>query len=606
MFLFRHWVLFFSVLLILFGCQSGGNVNKSDSKTSPQNNFSFPSTGDFRKLLLENGGTIKEGYVDKYGNRYDVYAQENEYGKYFLSYSLYNIPDTTILLPLKNYIHILHIGYDSPITDIAFIENFRELTSLTIANQSILNFEPVGKLPGLRQLRINNNTIIDCSIFANLKNLEGLTFSTDRLINLEAIFDKSQEEFKLPKLNYLNIGEYGISKRKDGYFLAKVKGLTPRDKSARDRYGNSKGESYVDQYGNRYNGKSGYEISVEILHAPDLEVLSTLANNIVFLTIEDSSPITDIAFLERATILESLKVKTLSIESFEPLKYSFQLKHLELINPGLKTIESLKYLNQLATNIALSLNMDFLADNGYGNVSDFLYSISDIENIKVLNLWDSELENTDETYRVAREMFKISNLEQINFGENDFYKDTWKGYEFKSGTYRILQYRANVRAEPNRNSKSITVLNLHDEVEIVENTFVEEKINNIWGFWYKIKCGNITGYTFGGNIAYSSLVTDIDKNGINDYFYWRFSRGEYSGVINPLTDIIIYINNQRINTDVINTTEGSLLSRPYEWCILEEGDDDVLIGFVQYGRHQYEYITIFKVNPNGKIEYLQN
>jgi hypothetical protein len=102
------------------------------------------------------------------------------------------------------------------------------------------------------------------------------------------------------------------------------------------------------------------------------------------------------------------------------------------------------------------------------------------------------------------------------------------------------------------------------------------------------------------------LVTDIDKNGINDYFYWRYSQGEYGGIINPLTDVIIHINNQRISTNVLSTTEGSLPGYPYEWCILEEGDDDVLIGLSQYGRHDYEYMTIFKVNPDGRIEYLQN
>jgi hypothetical protein len=611
-FAFRHWILIFSILLLIPGCKSA----KEDDSL---NKFMFTSIEDFERLLLENDGTVDEespGYVhgrykDKYGNTFMIY--QILAGGFFLECVLNNIPDTVLLLHIKNYIIELIIEFNNPLTDISFLKDLQQLKTLVIRETgNILSFEPLGKLSSLERLSIYNyDLIIDCSIFANLKSLKSLAL-TEKVINLETIFDKTQEEFKLPDLNYISIGEYTMNKRKDGYFLGNVKGLTPSDGSTRTQYGNSKGEIYIDQYGNRFNGVWDYDakhdkISVDILHAPDIDVLSRLANNIISLDIKDTSPITDISFLENSTQLETLWVRNATIKTFEPLKNSFKLQHFKLRNPSITAIESLRYLNHLSSLvISLSLDMDLLTDNGYDNVSDFLYSIRDIENIKELNLPDSELEDTDETYLLAQEMLKISNLEQISLGENHFYKNARKSYEFETETYHILQYRANVRAWPGRSSTTIAVLSLHDEVEIVENTFVEEKINDVWGFWYKIKFGNLLGYTFGGNIAYKALATDIDKNGIKDYFYWRYSTDGHRTFINPNTDVIIYINGIRLGASVLSTTERYYDGHYFEWCRFEEGDDDVLIGLSQYGRHDYEYMHIFKVTPDGGIEYVQN
>jgi len=55
----------------------------------------------------------------------------------------------------------------------------------------------------------------------------------------------------------------------------------------------------------------------------------------------------------------------------------------------------------------------------------------------------------------------------------------------KLGKYKILQYRANIREEPTRNSNVITILSINDEIELLENSGIEEKINNVWGLWYK-------------------------------------------------------------------------------------------------------------------------
>jgi hypothetical protein len=166
------------------------------------------------------------------------------------------------------------------------------------------------------------------------------------------------------------------------------------------------------------------------------------------------------------------------------------------------------------------------------------------------------------------------------------------------GKYNILQYRANVRIEPTRNSDVISILNLHDEIEILENSRIEEKINDVWSFWYKIKYGNIIGYTFGGNIAIQTFLTDIDKNGINDYFYCRISSNAY-GVeswshIRPNTDIIIYINNKRIRTNTLPNSNA-------EFFVFKEE-----AGYVFLNLHYSDsrIIDSYKISSNGRIEYI--
>jgi hypothetical protein len=91
-------------------------------------------------------------------------------------------------------------------------------------------------------------------------------------------------------------------------------------------------------------------------------------------------------------------------------------------------------------------------------------------------------------------------------------------YEFNLGKYHILQYRANMREEPSRNSDVIAIMSFNDEIEILENTRISEEINNVQAYWYKIKYGNITGYTFGGNIAVETLVNN------NIICFYRVSR----------------------------------------------------------------------------------
>jgi len=102
------------------------------------------------------------------------------------------------------------------------------------------------------------------------------------------------------------------------------------------------------------------------------------------------------------------------------------------------------------------------------------------------------------------------------------------------------------------------------------------------------------------------LAADIDKNGVKDYFYFRLSRDSGISYIEPKTDVFIYINGRRINTNVLSESERYFEERGFEWCEFEEDDGCVLIGLTQYGRHDYEYLHIFKVTPDGKIAFITN
>jgi hypothetical protein len=580
-------------------------------------NFTLTSAEDLENLLLENDGEYDYErhfgypYRDKYGNGFVLgsYLRSGPRA-YYLSLQLENIPDLKVLLQLRNYIRELSIINTSPITDIAFLEHLQKLEVLYIGSPNITSLEPIGKLSGLRSLRIDNEypMIVDCSIFTNLNYLNSLILSTDRILNLNAIFDKSQEIMNSHYLKFIKIGEYSLDKRKPGNFLANVKRLSPRDLNERELYGNSRGENYVDQYGNRFdnNGYGSDKVSVRILNTPDVEVLSSLNDYISSLTIENTYPLTNLDFLSNLTKLNDVRVITTAIESFEPLKNSSYLSNLSIINPSLEALESLKRLNHLSyLKIALSLNRESLAKYGNKNVLDFLTSYKDVKNLKKIIVEDIELNDFNELYSLAHEMFKVSNLQSIELGNRGFGRDDRISYNFELGKYHILQYRANVRSSPGLNSSVIAILRLHDEIEIIENTFIEEFINNEWGFWYKIKYGNITGYTFGGNIAFGALETDIDKNGIKDYFYFRYSAGFGWGYIEPSKDVFIYINGQRVNTNILSDTERSF-NKPFDWCIFEEHDGYVLIGLNQYGRHDYVYQHVFKVTPDGNIEYLYN
>jgi hypothetical protein len=179
--------------------------------------------------------------------------------------------------------------------------------------------------------------------------------------------------------------------------------------------------------------------------------------------------------------------------------------------------------------------------------------------------------------------------------------------------YKILHYRANVRAEPSINGNIIAILSLNDDIEILEYSNIEEMINGTHGFWVKIKYGNIIGYTFSGNIAMRSLVTklaivDADDTITDDVFVsLHFQKSMfYSDEIflgwlfgeNIENELFIYINGRKINTSNINKIPG-----PLDNIEFEQGRISILIYFIAYAREGTRKYT-YRLSNSGIIDFI--
>jgi hypothetical protein len=183
------------------------------------------------------------------------------------------------------------------------------------------------------------------------------------------------------------------------------------------------------------------------------------------------------------------------------------------------------------------------------------------------------------------------------------------GYEIEPGKYHILAHRVNIRSQPNLNGEIIGKLELNDEVEVIENMFNEQKIDNVVQYWYKIRFKEIEGYVWGGYIAIDSLVCDIDNNGTDDYFYSRIKGMSYTSYKKDspsweaeiaLDDIFIYINNKRISTELLENyfmEDG----RNWERCWFRNGEKKVIM-VINTASHRELYFDIYS---SGRIQFIR-
>jgi len=329
------------------------------------------------------------------------------------------------------------------------------------------------------------------------------------------------------------------------------------------RYNDKNGNQYY-QYDNRQ------KVNCTLLNVPDIGFLLQLKDNLVVLTI-NSKKVKDISFLKNFPKLKELYILESNISSLEPVKYLENLETIYIASGFPKVIDC---------SVFKELNIKYIND---------------------IDFSDNKVENIGAIYHLATwwTLDKIKGFRDYY----DKYKSLWgsKSYVFHYNKYHILQNGVMTRAEPDENSDVIAELNLNDEIQIIEYTNKEEKINDVWGYWYKIKHNNITGYIFGGYIAAETLITDIDKNGIKDYFYLRHS--SKSGIY-PDKDIFIYINDQKIDTGILSATKRYYNS-PFKGYEIIEENGYVLIILKQYGREDSEITHNFKVLPNGKIEHIK-
>ena len=184
--------------------------------------------------------------------------------------------------------------------------------------------------------------------------------------------------------------------------------------------------------------------------------------------------------------------------------------------------------------------------------------------------------------------------------------------------YYVLKHEANLYREPTRNSEIIFTLNLNDEIEILEKTEIWENIDVTTEYWFKIKRQNNVGYAFGGNIALRTLITDIDRNGTNDFLHFRRATEvvyniqslahSYSiSFIDSYNDIFIYLNNQQLNTSVLNRYYRNNISDEhlFDWCEFKEESDHIKIILYNLGRDDYLWATVYKLMCDGTITFYE-
>lgn len=175
-------------------------------------------------------------------------------------------------------------------------------------------------------------------------------------------------------------------------------------------------------------------------------------------------------------------------------------------------------------------------------------------------------------------------------------------YYFSTGEYYILDYPVNIREQPNLQGKIVGKLGKNAKIEILENAENPQEIENVYSEWYKIKHGDVIGYIWGGYIAEETLICDIDKNGILDYFHYRTSRAvqHYYHKRAP-TDIFIYINGEKIDTSrfVVRSERGTLVD---SWGTFQMSNLGNKVRF----KFSSESVTdIFDVTATGEILFIE-
>ena len=209
-----------------------------------------------------------------------------------------------------------------------------------------------------------------------------------------------------------------------------------------------------------------------------------------------------------------------------------------------------------------------------------------------------------------------------------YYKRPNRPKNIENGMYFILEFNVSIRDQPNLNGEIIGQLNLNDEIEVIENMRHALLFNEVLQYWYKIKFKDIIGYIWGGSIAfrdsdinYSIINFDIDKNGINDYFFYRIAYEEsyqssevYYHFFNVVTpdDIFIYINNERINNQEFINKYTNDVKKYWNICFFRNENwasydkEAANVGAVELDIGNGAAGDIFWIYPNGRIEFISH
>jgi hypothetical protein len=156
-------------------------------------------------------------------------------------------------------------------------------------------------------------------------------------------------------------------------------------------------------------------------------------------------------------------------------------------------------------------------------------------------------------------------------------------YAIQSGKYKMLDFPVNIRSQPSLSGNIIGRLQLHDEIEVIENMGNEQRIDGVLQNWYKIKFNEIIGFIWGGYISLNTWTFEM-KNNKNILIYYRITSVINKDVKNMQPDdIFIYINNKRVPTNTFKEIyyrykfhEGGYWNNCFIYP--EQGKDSITIG----------------------------
>ena len=242
----------------------------------------------------------------------------------------------------------------------------------------------------------------------------------------------------------------------------------------------------------------------------------------------------------------------------------------------------------------------------------------------------SEIQLHDEFNKMmndnSAEEFEVVNLQNTNEDTQLFGNPI---YKFSSGNYSILDISVDIQSQPNLTSSAMGRLELHSEIEILENTEISQVIEDVTSYWYKIKYNDIVGYIWGGFIAVSTETIVLDDN-VKVYLYYRFSgtkknktgdgtRGgriidfyHYFDSILP-NDIFIYINSKRVSTRVFeeayysyNFNKVGGIEGVWEACYLRTTDkrNEMEFTILTIGSvHELHFVINIKENGDADVSF---
>jgi hypothetical protein len=140
-------------------------------------------------------------------------------------------------------------------------------------------------------------------------------------------------------------------------------------------------------------------------------------------------------------------------------------------------------------------------------------------------------------------------------------------YEIPPGDYYVWDNYVNIHENPSYNAEITGRLDRNDMFSVLytywrgSDKYASIERDSGYQWWYRIETENgLEGYVNGQYIAIKRRAVDIDENGMMDYFYitygvWGYYDGysqDHEDVSIHNTNILIYINNKKIDDNIFN------------------------------------------------------